>query len=68
MDTQPKTFNQIVNNNYPIYMVVILHIIIMVFAGYIAEVHLQMAYPIAPTEFGEFDEDTGIWKPKAYTG
>ena len=21
-----------------------------------------------PTDFGEFDEDSGIWKPKAYAG
>jgi hypothetical protein len=23
---------------------------------------------LAPTSFGEFDEDSGIWKPIAYTG
>ena len=22
----------------------------------------------APTDFGEFDEDSGIWKPKEYAG
>jgi hypothetical protein len=27
-----------------------------------------MAHKLAPTDFGEFDEDSGIWKPKAYAG
>ena len=35
---------------------------------YMAETHLIDGQALEPTEFGEFDEDTGIWKPKAYTG
>lgn len=35
---------------------------------YMAETHLVDGTALEPTEFGEFDEDTGIWKPKAYTG
>ena len=35
---------------------------------YIAETHLIDGQALAPTEFGEFDEDSGIWKPKKYTG
>ena len=27
-----------------------------------------MRTQLAPTDFGEFDDDSGIWKPKAYTG
>ena len=27
-----------------------------------------MGHTLAPTEFGEFDAGSGIWKPKAYTG
>jgi len=38
------------------------------FCGYIAEVYNIDGSALAPTEFGEFDEDSGIWKPKAYTG
>jgi len=38
------------------------------FAGYMAEVHHIDGQQLLPTDFGEFDEDTGIWKPKAYTG
>jgi hypothetical protein len=38
------------------------------FAGYIAEMHNVDGQQLAPTSFGEFDEDSGIWKPKAYTG
>jgi len=35
---------------------------------YIAEVHSVDGQQLSPTDFGEFDSDTGIWKPKAYTG
>jgi hypothetical protein len=38
------------------------------FRGYIAEFNYLDGLAVAPTEFGEFDEDTGIWKPKEYTG
>lgn len=36
--------------------------------SYIAEFHHVDGQSLAPTEFGEVDSDTGIWKPKAYTG
>jgi len=36
--------------------------------GYYAEVINVDGTSLAPTEFGEFDEDTGIWKPKEYEG
>jgi hypothetical protein len=38
------------------------------FCGYIAEVYNIDGSALAPTAFGEFDEDTGIWKPIEYTG
>ena len=38
------------------------------YCGYIAECHYIDGSQVAQTEFGEFDDDTGIWKPKAYTG
>jgi hypothetical protein len=38
------------------------------FSGYIAEVHLVDGTALTPTSFGEFDSDSGIWKPKKYTG
>mgnify|MGYP003148478330 CR=1 FL=1 len=38
------------------------------FAGYMAEFYWIDGTAEAPTAFGEFDEDTGIWKPKKYTG
>jgi len=38
------------------------------YCGYIAECHYVDGSQVAQTEFGEFDDDTGIWKPKAYTG
>jgi hypothetical protein len=36
--------------------------------GYYTEVYLIDGQQLAPTAFGEFDSDTGIWIPKAYTG
>ena len=38
------------------------------FSGYITEVHLIDGTALTPTSFGEFDSDSGIWKPKKYTG
>jgi len=37
------------------------------FSGYIAEMHLVDGTALAPTDFGKTD-DSGIWKPKQYTG
>ena len=36
--------------------------------GYMTETHFVDGSQLAPTDFGEFDEDSGIWKPKEYTG
>jgi len=38
------------------------------FSGYLAEVHYVDGQALAPTEFGETDSDSGIWKPKEYGG
>jgi hypothetical protein len=38
------------------------------FSGYIAEVNHVDGSQLAPTDFGEFDEDSGIWIPKKFTG
>ena len=35
--------------------------------GYLADVHFIDGQALAPTNFGEFD-DNGVWQPKAYTG
>ena len=37
-------------------------------SGYLAEAYYIDAQQLDPTSFGEFDEDTGIWKPIKYTG
>jgi hypothetical protein len=39
-----------------------------VFDGYMAEVHFIDGQALSPTDFGEFDEDSGIWKPIRYSG
>ena len=36
--------------------------------GYLAESYLIDGQQLTPSSFGETDTDTGIWKPKAYTG
>ena len=36
--------------------------------GYIAECHYLDGVAKVQTDFGEYDEDSGIWKPKAYAG
>ena len=36
--------------------------------GYYADFHIIDGAQKAATDFGEFDEDSGIWKPKEYTG
>ena len=38
------------------------------FNGYISEAFYIDNQALDPTSFGEFDEDSGIWKPIAYTG
>ena len=38
------------------------------FDGYFAEVHFIDGQALSPTDFGEFDEDSGIWKPIRYSG
>ena len=36
--------------------------------GYYADFIIVDGAALAPTEFGEFDADSGIWKPKKFTG
>ena len=36
--------------------------------GAIADVHYVSGYAYDPTAFGYFDDQTGIWRPKKYTG
>jgi hypothetical protein len=36
--------------------------------GYLSEFNWIDGQALDPTDFGEFDEDSGIWKPIAYTG
>jgi hypothetical protein len=36
--------------------------------GYLAEINYIDGQALSPTDFGEFDEDSGIWKPIRYSG
>jgi len=36
--------------------------------GYMAEINFVDGQALSPSDFGEFDDDSGIWKPKQYTG
>ena len=38
------------------------------YCGYMAEWHWVEGQALSPTDFGEYDEGSGIWKPKEYTG
>jgi hypothetical protein len=38
------------------------------YSGYMSEVYFIDGQALAPSDFGEFDEDSGIWKPIAYEG
>ena len=38
------------------------------FNGYMADVHFIDGSALTPSSFGENDTDTGVWKPKSYTG
>jgi hypothetical protein len=38
------------------------------YGGYMSEFYNIDGQQLTPSSFGETDEDTGIWKPKAYTG
>ena len=41
---------------------------LVLFSGYLAECHYLDGVTAVQTDFGEYDEDSGIWKPKAYAG
>ncbi len=38
------------------------------FSGYIADYYFLSEIAASPTDLGEFDDDTGIWIPKKYSG
>jgi hypothetical protein len=38
------------------------------YSGYMSDVYLIDGQQLTPTDFGEFDEDSGVWKPIAYEG
>ena len=38
------------------------------FCGYMAETYFIDGQALTPTSFGEFDEDSNIWKPKEFSG
>jgi hypothetical protein len=37
-------------------------------SAYLTEIHFIDGQALTPTSFGEFNSDTGVWQPKAYTG
>ena len=37
-------------------------------SGYLSEFNFIDGQALTPTDFGEFDADSGVWKPIAYTG
>jgi hypothetical protein len=39
-----------------------------IYNGYMTEINFIDGSALDPTSFGEYNEDTGVWQPKAYTG
>tara|TARA_B100001094_G_C18171672_1_gene795491 strand:+ start:188 stop:1582 length:1395 start_codon:yes stop_codon:yes gene_type:complete len=63
-----QNFESYWNNNIPIYVGIYGTYNNYGACAYIAEIHHTDGISNAPTEFGEFDEDSGIWKPIKYEG
>ena len=59
--------NSIVNSEYPHYLGSDKGFNNHYFNGYLAEVHFIDGQVLAPTDFGETNDD-GLWIPKAFTG
>jgi hypothetical protein len=38
------------------------------FSGYMSDINFIDGQALTPTDFGEFDADSGVWKPIAYSG
>jgi len=63
-----QNFESFFNNNIPIYVGTYGTTNNYGYCGYMAEIQMTDGVSNAPTEFGEFDEDSGIWKPIEYKG
>jgi len=63
-----QNFESFFNNNIPIYVGTYGTYNNYGYCGYMAEIQMTDGVSNAPTEFGEFDEDSGIWKPIEYEG
>ena len=63
-----QNFESFWNNNIPIYVGIYGTLNNYGACAYMTEIHHTDGISNAPTEFGEFDEDTGIWKPIKYEG
>ena len=63
-----QNFESFWNNNIPIYVGIYGTLNNYGACAYIAEIHHTDGISNAPTEFGKFDEDSGIWKPIKYEG
>jgi hypothetical protein len=49
-------------------LVLILHLHLNIFDGYLAEVNFVDGQALTPSSFGETSTTTGVWIPKKYTG
>ena len=67
-DYMPQNNDGIINNNQVHYIGAPAPAVDEYFNGYMAETYFIDGQQLTPSSFGETDSDTGIWKPKAYTG
>ena len=49
-------------------VLIMIQITMHLLVDYIAECHYVDGSQLDASSFGEFDDDSGIWKPKQYTG
>ena len=63
-----QNYQSDINNNVAHYVGGTQGITTGAWRGYQAEINFIDGQQLDPTDFGEFDTDSGIWKPIAYTG
>jgi len=64
-----QNINTFINNTYGHYVGALDSTILTInFDGYITEVNFVDGQQLTPSDFGETDTTTGVWKPKKYTG
>jgi len=67
-NTNPTNVNGAINNTVPHEIGRYVGSAAAQFDGYMTEVNFVDGQALTPSDFGEYDTTTGVWKPKEYTG